>query len=67
MTAPETARAYPTSQQYALGVAIGHLLVQAIQDGMTYDEIISTLNHSVRLIEDHRDLHTFGIKTDIQP
>lgn len=37
----------PTSVQYRLGVEIGHLVVKAMGDGATYDEIIDTLGHSI--------------------
>lgn len=39
----------PTSHQFKLGVAIGHLVVNAMQDGATYDEVIATLDHTVNL------------------
>lgn len=48
----------PTSAQYALGVTIGHAVVAAMKDGASYDEVISTLRHSIGLTERNK---AFGI------
>lgn len=48
----------PTSVQYALGVKIGRLIVEAMKDGASYDEVIETLHHSKRLAERNKE---FGI------
>jgi hypothetical protein len=44
----------PTSIQYGLGVAIGHLVIQARKDGASDDEVIATLRNTIRILEDHR-------------
>ena len=40
-----------SSQQYALGVEIGRLVLSRLLDGMTYDEVRATLCHSLKLVE----------------
>lgn len=49
-----SAARYPTSVQYALGVAVGHAVVGAAHAGASYDEIIATLRHSIRNVEMHK-------------
>ena len=44
----------PTSIQYGLGVAIGHLVIQARKDGASDDEVIATLRNTIRILEDNR-------------
>jgi hypothetical protein len=44
----------PTSIQYGLGVAIGHLVIQARKDGASDDEVIATLRNTIRILEDHK-------------
>jgi len=44
----------PTSIQYGLGVAIGHLVIQARKDGASDDEVIATLHNTIRILEDNR-------------
>ena len=44
----------PTSIQYGLGVAIGHLVIQARKDGASDDELIATLRNTIRILEDHK-------------
>ena len=48
-------RSFPTSAQYALGVKIGHAVVEAQRAGATCDEVIATLRHSIVLVETNRD------------
>ncbi len=42
----------PTSIQYGLGVAIGHLVIQARKDGASDDELLATLRNTIRSLED---------------
>ncbi len=44
----------PTSIQYGLGVAIGHLVIQARKDGASDDEVIATLHNTIRILEDNK-------------
>ena len=44
----------PTSIQYGLGVAIGHLVIQARKDGASDDELIATLRNTIRILEGHK-------------
>lgn len=44
----------PTSIQFGLGVAIGHLVIQARKDGASDDEVIATLRNTIRILEDNR-------------
>lgn len=44
----------PTSIQYRLGVAIGHLVIEARKDGASDDEVIATLLNTIRILEDHK-------------
>ena len=44
----------PTSIQYGLGVAIGHLVIQARKDGASDDELIATLRNTIRILEDNK-------------
>lgn len=48
----------PTSAQYRLGVEIGRLVVAAMREGMTHDEVIATLAHCTALAIRNRE---FGI------
>lgn len=50
----------PTSLQYRLGVNIGHAIHAAIAAGMTHDEAITTLRHTILLTEVNRDLTTIA-------
>lgn len=45
----------PTSLQYKLGVDIGHSLADALANGASYEEVISTLQHCITLAEFNRD------------
>ena len=47
---------HPTSIQYRLGVQIGHALVEAVENGASYDEAIETLHHSIGVMERNRAL-----------
>ena len=44
----------PTSIQYGLGVAIGHLVIQARKDGASDDELIATLRNTIRILEENK-------------
>jgi hypothetical protein len=44
----------PTTIQFGLGVAIGHLVIQARKDGASDDEVIATLRNTIRILEDHK-------------
>ena len=44
----------PTTIQFGLGVAIGHLVVQARKDGASDDEVIATLRNTIRILEDQQ-------------
>ncbi len=44
----------PTSIQFGLGVAIGHLVIQARKDGASDDEVIATLHNTIRILEDQK-------------
>ncbi len=44
----------PTTIQFGLGVAIGHLVIQARKDGASDDEVIATLLNTIRILEDSR-------------
>ena len=44
----------PTSIQFGLGVAIGHLVIQARKDGASDDELIATLRNTIRILEDNK-------------
>ena len=44
----------PTSIQYGLGVAIGHLVIQARKDGASDDELIATLRYTIRILEENK-------------
>lgn len=44
----------PTSIQYGLGVAIGHLVIQARKDGASDDELIATLRNTIRVLEENK-------------
>lgn len=46
---------HPTSLQYKLGVDIGHALAEALANGASYEEVISTLRHCITLAEFNRD------------
>lgn len=48
----------PTSEQYKLGVQIGTLVADAMKDGMSYDHVISTLEHQLENAERNK---AFGI------
>lgn len=43
------AQTLPTSGQNGLGLAIGQLVVEAMQNGASYDEVIATLDHCANL------------------
>jgi hypothetical protein len=44
----------PTSIQFGLGVAIGHLVIQARKDGASDDELIATLRNTIRVLEENK-------------
>lgn len=46
----------PTSLQYRLGVEIGRAVVEAMRDGMSYPEVLSTLLHCVHIAEMNQHL-----------
>ena len=48
----------PTSSQYRLGVQIGHAMVETMEEGASYDEVIETLHHSIGVMERNR---AFGV------
>jgi len=44
----------PTTIQFGLGVAIGHLVIQARKDGASDDEVIATLLNTIRILENQK-------------
>jgi hypothetical protein len=44
----------PTSIQFGLRVAIGHLVIQARKDGASDDELIATLRNTIRILEENK-------------
>lgn len=44
----------PTPVQFCLGVAIGHLVIQARKDGASDDQMIATLRNTIRILEGHK-------------
>ena len=45
----------PTPAQYCLGVNIGHAMALAMDDGASYDEVFTTLQHNIAVMERNRD------------
>lgn len=44
----------PTSEQYKIGVDIGHATVAAMKAGASYEDVIETLHHQIALAERNR-------------